>query len=334
MNYPQSKQILKKVKEANKILLNCHRGPDPDSIGSALALYRILEDMDKKIDIICPSSEIQNNLHFLENVDKIKKGVDFSKFNFLNYDLLIALDSSSWDMVTGNELVPMPRMPIIVIDHHKTNTRYGEINLVDEKVTSVGELLFLVFEDWGVKIGKEVATALLTGIVSDTGAFRFPGTGAKTLRNAGKLMEKGADKEEVVFHTLGSVDFNLLKFWGHIISKSQVDRKYKFFWSAVPYEEFVECGEIKMGKETAATQFAQIVSGTDFGFIAVEQEKGKLSISFRSRTGFDTSQIALALEGGGHLYASGASIKAPFDQAVEKLLMTCRKFAKKNVKKA
>src|SRR3989304_2761044 len=146
MNYPLSQKLLEEIKKAKKILVNCHRGPDPDSIGSALALYEILTGMGKDVRVVCPSEVSQLNLDFLENFKKIET-IDFSKFDFSDYDLFIALDSSSWDMVSENKEMKVPDISIIVIDHHKTNTKFGGINVIDDKTTSTGELLFLIFED-------------------------------------------------------------------------------------------------------------------------------------------------------------------------------------------
>jgi len=100
MNYKESKEILAEIKKAETILLNCHRGPDPDSIGSALALYGALKKLGKKVVIICPSDELPRNMKFLKNYGKILKGVDFAKFDFSKFDLFIVLDSSSWGMVS------------------------------------------------------------------------------------------------------------------------------------------------------------------------------------------------------------------------------------------
>lgn len=330
MNYRESANILKEIKKAKRILVNCHRSPDPDSIGSALGLYGVLKQLGKEVETICPSDEISQNLSFLENFDKIKFPVDFSKFDFSKFDLFIVLDSFSWDMVADSKSFTTPKLPVVVIDHHKTNTKYGDINIVDDTVTSVGELLYLVLEDCGVEINRDVATSLLTGIIGDTGVFRYPGTGAKTLMIATKLMEKGADKDEIVFNLYHSAEFELVKFWGEILRNIEIDKKYKFVWSAMPYETYKKIGSLKIGRESSASLFAQIVKDTDFGILMVEQEKQKLSISFRSRTGLDTSQIAKDLGGGGHIYASGTKIEGlPFEKAVEKVLEVARKHAKK-----
>lgn len=331
MNYKESLEILEEIKKANNILLNCHRGPDSDSIGSALAMRQVFLNLGKKVEIVCPSEELPNNLNFLEGFSEIKLGVDFGKLDYSKFDLFLTLDSSSWDQVTGLRDNPTKNIKIITIDHHLTNTKYGEINLLDGKITSTGELLFSVFEDWGVNISKNTADCLMCGIVGDTGAFRYPGAGERTFEVASRLMKLGADKDKAVHVLYRSEPYELIKFYGEVLSRVKIDKEYKFVWSAVPYEVYEKLNKPAMAKESAASLFAQVVEGTDFGFIAVEQEEGKLAISFRSRTGLNTSDIAVELGGGGHAYASGAKIEGlPFDEAVEKVLSAARKYAKKD----
>lgn len=328
MNYKESALILEKIKRAKRILINCHVGPDPDSIGSALALYGVLRNLDKEAIIICPTEINNENLYFLKNFKAIKS-VDFSKFDFSKFDLFITLDSSNWDQVLGSKSIKSPKIPTIVIDHHKTNTRFGEINLIDDKITSTGELLWHICEDWKSKIDKDTASAILTGIVGDTGAFQFPGVTIDTLNVVGELIKLGADKDEIIFHIIRTVNLELIKFWAEILKEMKIDMIGKFAWSAISNSKFRELHSPIEGKTTAASKFGEIIEGTKFGMIMVEQEKGRLSISFRSRTGFDTSKIAVALGGGGHIYASGAKVEGlPFKKAVEKVLETARKFAR------
>ena len=158
MNYKKSSLILKEVKKAKKILLNCHRGPDPDSVGSVLALYYFLSQMEKDVKIICPSG-IPYRLEYLSGFENVETDVDIDSFDFSEFDLFITMDSSSWDMVTGEKGGKLPEIPIVVIDHHETNTEYGLINLVDKKKASTAEILYFIFEDWEVKINKDIAKA-------------------------------------------------------------------------------------------------------------------------------------------------------------------------------
>ncbi len=328
MNYKESKQVLGEVKKARRILLNCHRGPDPDSIGSALAMYEVLQMMGKEVDIVCPSDEIIDSISYLKNFNKIQKDVDFLSFDFSKFDLFIALDSSSWSMVTDKVDFKKPDTKIIVIDHHATNTFYGDINIVDTKITSTSELLYLIFQDWKVKISKGVANCLLLGILGDTGIFRFPGSGQRTLRIAADLMDKGADKDKIIYQLYGSVLLSSIRFCGEVLKRVRLERKYKFVWAAIPYKIYKRLNLPTNGKEIAANLFAQVVDGTDFGFLIVENEPGRFSISFRSRSGVDTSRLAKKLGGGGHVFASGARIEGlTFDGAIEKVLKEARKFA-------
>ena len=329
MNYPESQLILDEIKKAKRILLNCHRHPDSDSIGSTLAMRQVLLKLGKEIEIICPSEDIPQSINYLVGFDEITTNVNFRKFDFSKSDLFLTLDSSSWDMVSGLKDFKPPEMKIIVVDHHLTNTLYGDINLVDTKVTSVGEMLFSIFEDWAITIEKDIADCLMAGIIGDTGAFRYPGSNSRTLYIGSKLIELGANKDKAVDAIYRSDSFELLKFYGDVLSRFQIDREYKFVWSAIPHEIYKKLKQPSLAKESAASMFTQVVEGTDFGFVAVEQELGKLSISFRSRTGFNTSEIASELGGGGHIYASGAKVELPFNEAVEKVLEVCRKYAQK-----
>ncbi len=329
MNYSLSSKILEKIKGSKNILINCHRSPDPDSIGSALALYMVLKELGKEASVICPDNAPSDSkfLPFSEEIRKIK----FEKFDFSKSDLFLVLDSASFNMVTGNPKIEMPNIPTVVIDHHKTNTNFGEINLVDPKISSTAELLYKVFQDWDVHLDRKLATALMTGILADTGVFQYPGVSTQTLDVAKHLMGLGADKDEIILNIYRSISFKKVKFWGEIIRRMEVDEEHHFVWSAVPNEVYNEHGRPGSAKESAASMFMTLVEGTDFGMIMIEEDKNNLPISFRSRTDFDVSALAAALGGGGHRAAAGATIyNLDFDKAVLKVLETARKYARKN----
>lgn len=326
MNYEKSKEIVKLIKQSNSVLINCHKDPDPDSIGSALAMCNYLQTLDKNVSIVCPSPNLYKQISYLPSYDQIRSDVDFSTLDYSKYDLMIILDTATIDRVTGNIETKSFPVKTIVIDHHKTTIGYGDINLIDAEKTSTAEILFDLFEDWNVILTKDIANCLMAGIVGDTGAFRYPKAPARTFSVVKKLIEMGADKDKAIFQIYRSEEFNTLKFWGEVLTRMIFDVDKKYVWSAIPYEVFERYHKPKNAKETAASAFVQIVEGTDFGFVAVEEEKNNLKISFRSRTGFDTSNLAMLFGGGGHVYASGASIKnMEFEKAVEHLLTTINK---------
>ena len=219
MNYSESKLILDKIKKAKRILLNCHVSPDVDSVGSALAMYEVLGKLKKKAEIVCPD-RIPHELKFLKNSLEIKP-VDFATFDFSQFDLFITLDTSGWDRVVGHKGGSLPKIPLVVIDHHDTTQNFGNLNLIDGSLSSTSELLYLIFQDWGIKIDKWVATDLLAGILGDTGVFQFPGTSVNTLKIAALLIGIGADKDEIILHLTRSLDFNLIRFTAYALESMQ-----------------------------------------------------------------------------------------------------------------
>ncbi|MEK7168630.1 MAG: bifunctional oligoribonuclease/PAP phosphatase NrnA [Patescibacteria group bacterium] len=338
MNYPESKLILEEIKKAKKILINCHKGPDPDSVGSALATYEVLKVyFQKDVTVICPD-DLPSTTLFLEKrltESLVFEKVDFDKFNLSKYDLLIALDSSSWDMVRGGGNNQELNIRTVVVDHHPTNKRYGTINLVDEVISSTAELLYFIFNDWGIDPDIEFGypyfqKSLLTGILSDTGCLKYTNVDAKTMSVVADLM-RFVDKNEVIFNLYQNNSISSLQVTGELLSKITLDKEHKFVYSVLSYSEYKKYSSEDEAKDIVSGNFIQSVENTDFGFVAVEEKPRELSISFRSRTDFDSSKIAVELGGGGHIVASGAKIRDTFfNEAVEKVLEVCRRYAKKD----
>ena len=329
MNYEESLKILEEIKKAKRVLINCHKNPDPDSVGSALAMARFVRTLGKEAKIICPT-KINSQFEFIEDFRFIEQKVNFNNINYGDYDLFIVLDSSTWDFASKMESGNLPQIKMINIDHHATNKMFGSINLVDKSLIAIAELLYMFFEDCGFEIDKKVASQLLMGIIGDSGVYRFPGTTARTLEIATKLISKGVDQNEIIKNLYFSVDFEEFKFWGKVMEEMQYDKEYNFVWVAISNEIYKKFGAVKNYKEDTATTFFQSIAGSDFGIVMIEEEKDCLNISLRSRTGLDVSQIAVELGGGGHRYAAGGGLKGlSFDKAVKKVLEVARKYAKK-----
>jgi phosphoesterase RecJ-like protein len=203
--------------------------------------------------------------------------------------------------------------------------------LKDEKTTSVGEMLYLIFKDWNVDINKNIAECLVTSIVGDTGAFAYPNTTSQTFRIIAELMDFGVDKDMIVNKIYRNEDFQMIKFWCEVLSRMQMDEEHHFVYSMIPYEIYKNFSKLDDAKAKAASVFAPIVTGTDFGFIGVEESPKFTTVSFRGRTDFDTSQIARELGGGGHKISSAVKFEGiPFNEVVEKVLAAARKYARKN----
>ena len=329
MNYKLSGKILEEIEKAGEILINCHYKPDPDGVGSALALALVLKRLGKRrVTIISPSPSLQA-LDFLEGVKEIKK-IDYSNFDFSKYDLWIIPDAANWWQITGSPSFDPPAVKIINFDHHVTNETNFPRAVVEKGLSSTCELLYNLFTDWQVKIDKPLADVLLTGIIGDTGVLKYPNVTAKTLKIVGNLMEVGADKNKIVSKIYGSISFEEIKYWGKVIEIMRKDEEGRFVWAAIDFATFEACGRPIDAGSSAASNFAAVVEDTDFGVVMTEEKEGFLSCNFRGRGGFDISMLARQLGGGGHKEAAGARIIGmDFSEAVNKVLETCRRYAKK-----
>lgn len=331
MNYEKSQAILEEIKKAKKILVNLHRYPDPDSFASAFALYYFLISLDKKVNVVLSDkSKLANDLSSLPEA-KLIKLVDFSKFKFEDYDLFISPDSAVWQQIVDDENVQICKIPITVIDHHSTNEKFGKINIVISEASSCTQVLYHFFQDCNYTITKEVADLLLLGIVTDTGAFQYASEQSDVFRVVADLIDLKANKKEIINKEFRTKQLNELNGWGYLLDKLTLDESKKFVWTSMTHDVYLKYNQPRKLTSIVAGMFSCIVENTDFGIVMVEEENGDLVVSLRSRTDFDVSKIAIALNGGGHKAAAAAKIeKMPFDKAVEKVLETARQYAKEN----
>ena len=320
--YQETEEILVKIRSCKKILLTLHRGPDPDSIGSNLALYQYLKDLGKEVDLISVD-EPSRNLSFLEGFPEIKIE-DIAEKDLSAFDLILILDSGSPEMLTYKQgFIFSNNEQVIVVDHHKTNAGYGTINLIDSSTGSVSEIIYKLLEAWGAQMSPGIATSLLTGIIGDTGSFRFESSvSPETFIVASSLLKKGARLGQAVYNLFQSTELATLKYWGVILNNLEIKESngVKFAFSAVSEDELSYVD--KSSKSGAATVFFNSVSGTEFGLL-LTQDKDAIDGSLRSRSSLDVAMVAEVCGGGGHKAAAGFRYTLDgksFDEGVRTIL--------------
>ena len=331
MNYPESSQILQLIKQSSKILVNCHSRPDADSVGSTLAMSKFLEKQNKEVLVICPD-ELPPSLEFLKNSYNLNfKKIRYADFDFTDWDMFICLDSADWKRVSGDSGFAKPDLPTVVIDHHKTNTKYGKINLIDPDIAATGQLLYKLFSDFEFNdFNKSIATGMLTAIFGDTGALRFPEADEDTFKAALHLI-KLADKNEIIFNLYQKYELQSVELWGEIMKNMQINPEYRYIWSEVDKDTFKRYGSPKGSKSEIEDIFFQSIKGTDFGMTIVEESEGYVGVSLRSRTGFDVSSIAAKLDGGGHRWAAAGRVHG---KSLSKAVQYIHEITQKEIAKA
>lgn len=320
--------IYEKILKANRILLNLHHSPDGDSVGCNLAMMWYLKSINKDFSLISGDSSIPMNFSKLPGFKKIVNKnifeVDLNKF-----DLYIVLDSSSTDQITKIRPLDLRnKIETIVIDHHGSNLLFGDINLVDKNSPATSQIIYQLFLKWKVKINYEMATALMIGIYSDTGGFKFSQTDTLTFKIASELAKISTDYHKYVFEMENNNTAGKFKFLG--LAYDSIENYYhnNVALTAVSHEDIVNAniGNEDISSSDLSSSLKSVV-GWNIGISMVERDSSKVIVSIRTRDSyrFDLTKIVQALdrkygEGGGHPAAAGCALYLPLLDAKKYLL--------------
>ncbi len=290
------------INDSHRILLTMHERMDGDDGGALLAMGHQLEKMGKVVTYAIKKG-VPPALSFLPGSEKIQDDIDHH-----NFDLLITFGCSS-KVRCGSEKVMSLDVPIVNIDHHPDNSQFGHVNVVDHKKSSVAELIyeFFLFNNW--VITKEVATCLLTGIITDTGSFMHSNTQSSTMDAAAELMRKGAHISKIIKNTYNSKSPQVLKAWGKAMENSYYDKKNKIIYSVMTEKDLAEFKNLPGAAFEGFTETLNTMPEAKFAMF-LRQDGPIIKGSLRSDPfkNIDVSKIAHAFGGGGHKLASGFSV--------------------------
>lgn len=292
------------VAKAKTILITTHARPDSDAVGSVLALKLALTKIGKTITAHTPD-EPADFLKFLAGYEQIQKG----KLDVNQFDLIIALDHSELKRTGLADEIRASGKPVIAIDHHITSDRYGTVALVISDAAATCEIVAEVIPALGIDLDAEIATALLCGIVGDTGSFQHSNVNAHVMQTSSKLMELGANLRAVMRSMYGGRSLSALRITGRALERVQANPKTGAAISIITHQDLEECGAT-VDDLAGVVNLLNSIPETSFSFLLTEYEKGKLKGSLRSEPEkeVDVSQIAKMFGGGGHKLASGFEV--------------------------
>jgi phosphoesterase RecJ-like protein len=322
---------VKLIRQANHILLICHVAPDGDAIGSLLGLGLGLEFLSKSSTRAC-ESQPPAKFGFLRGFETITSAPDHDAC-----DLVISLDSSDPGRM-GNVYDPdrLAGIPLINLDHHVTNLDFGDINLVDTSAASTAEVVLNLLDHLGIPIGPhpdalfaDIATCLLTGIVTDTVGFRTANVTPQVMQATVRLMQAGASLAQVTHWSFNQRPLAELSLLARGLGRLQAQ-------DGLAWSEITLADRRAVGLDN--TDSAKRAANGDAGLVGmlartrevhiaavfVEKEHNRVEISFRADPGFDVSQLALSLGGGGHPAASGCTIDGSLEAVKARVLPLLR----------
>jgi phosphoesterase RecJ-like protein len=302
-------QVLHHITERRHFLVTSHTRPDGDAIGSTLALALILRKMGKSAEIVFGDSVpvIYRPLPHAETI------VHTSRVNG-SYDAAIILEC---DSVLRTRLQGLEEHFLINIDHHQTSKPFADVNWIDPSACAVAEMVFRLALAAGVKITPEIATCLYTAVLTDTGAFCYSPTSARTFELAKLLVEHGADPARIAQNVYFSSPTSKMRLLGAALSN--LHREGIVAWMSVTRQDMHRCGALEEDCE-GLVNYALGIAGVEVAVFFRETNDQRVRISMRSKGAVNVAGIAEKFGGGGHECASGFSVPGGLRAAEEKVL--------------
>ena len=307
-------QIKGALESAQHITVVTHERPDGDAIGSLLGLARALR-LEREGVLAVLRDGMPGRFEFLPESGEVSRKLPSVT------DLIILVDCSEAER-SGFLPTDFPRTIDLNIDHHPTNTNFGQMNLVEPARASTTEILQVHMEEWGLKIDTGVAECLLTGLVTDTIGFRTGNVSPEVLRVAGELMQAGANLSEIYDRALNRRDLISMRYWGRGLS--HLEQKNGIIWTSLSLDDRKAVGY--PGPDDADL-INILTTADDFqvALIFVEQSDGAVKVSWRSHPDVDVSEIATSFGGGGHAQAAGAVVAGGLDEVQRRVLEATRR---------
>ena len=307
--------IKEEIYNAKNIVILTHDIPDGDAIGRSLAMYLGLKQIGKDADVVIP--KYSKTYAFLPSAQEIKK-----EGRMENYDLAIALDCGDIKRLNGFANYFEYANCKISIDHHEANTMFADYNFINPSAPACCQILITVLKALGIEITKDIGTCLLTGIITDTGGFKYQSVKAETFEFAAELLNRGVNVSNIyrkVLQTITKEKFELRKIAMNRIELLE-EGKIAFTYITRKDEE-----ETKSEDHDGIVEMGRDIEGVEISIFLREVDENSYKISLRSNENVNVSDICLLFNGGGHMRAAGGTITGlPFEKAKEKIILECK----------
>ncbi len=303
-------KALELIEKSRYILIITHVNPDPDSIGSALALSNLFHENKIKHKVFNISSDLPQNLDFIPRFEKITDQLPAF------FDLAISVDCGTYKRL-GFELDSS--IPLINFDHHKSNNSFGAVNIVDPQKSSTAELVFEFFKHNGLYITKNSATALYVGIYDDTLAFSLGRCDELTFEKINFLVECGASPSEIANKLLRRDSLAKYRIIPKVLDSLELFKEGEVASIIAKEEWFKQTGAHNRDCEDALDMIMSIAIVRIAIFVRITN--GVARVSLRSKGQIDVSKIAGEFGGGGHFNAAGCTIETLDVQKAKEIVL-------------
>ena len=328
------KSVTKLFSEKRNIIFIPHSSPDADALGSCLALYHFF-NQENEVNIISPNeyTEILNFLPGSENILNFERDKEKCEDIINKGDVIFTLDFNSLGRARNlSSLISKSSATTIMIDHHENPDNYADITISNSKMSSTCEMVYdFICSIDKSKIDNKIATCIYTGIVADTGSFRFPSTTSKTLKVGSELINHGVNVTEIFEKLHNNFQFNRLKLLGSTINNFKRISGLPVVYTSITDND-QKVNNFKKGDSEGFVNFGLSVADILCSVLFIEKkDEGLIKISFRSKGDFKVNIFASKyFNGGGHEHASGGISKLSLQETEKKFISDIKKYIKEN----
>ncbi|HEV8516133.1 MAG TPA: DHH family phosphoesterase [Candidatus Limnocylindrales bacterium] len=314
------REVVESIRGARTVLAVCHENPESDALGSALGIALAVEQLGGRATPVC-SDPVPEMYEFMPQIARFRREPDPA----LAYDLIVVSDCGDLTRVgavLSEQAELFGRLPVVNIDHHLSNPRFGTVDWVDAGAAATCEMVTLLMPALGIPLDAAegaIAAALIAGIVIDTANFMHPSTTARTLRAAAELVAAGAPLAETARLIYRSKPAQQLKLFGFVLARLRQEGGGRVVWSTMTEADLRTAGARSEHSEGIVDLLSQAIGAEVVVLLKEAGETTRLSIR-TVEGGVDATQLAGLFGGGGHARAAGATVALPLEKAIEPVI--------------
>lgn len=314
-------EIEEQVKIAKTIAIFTHENPDGDAIGSSLATYMLLKSFGKQVDVIIPV--IPDTYKFLPCSEESIREAEEGKV----YDLAVALDCADIKRLDDLTGAYEAAKVTVNIDHHSSNTMFADYNYVNPVAPACAQIVTSICQLLGVEINKEVGTALLTGIITDTGGLRYDGVTAETYEFVADILKKGVKVSKVYNQAFAAITREKFEIKKLATNRLEFIEDGKIAYTYITKKDMEE-HNVSISDLDGIVEIGRDIQGVEVSVFLYEREDG-FKASLRSNEYVNCADVCLLFGGGGHIKASGCTLPYSLEESKEKMLTEVKRVIKK-----
>ena len=312
------RRVADTLRGARRIASLCHENPDADTLGAAIAVALIAEQLGKEYEIVCadPPAPMYAFLPRFDQIVSVPSGLA---------DVAVVCDAATLERIgpiASTYAAWLSRTAIVNIDHHATNLGFGIANLVDATAAATCEIVAALLPELGIEPDAELATALLSGIVRDTNGFADASTSPRTLRQAAGLVEAGAPLAAIHRTILDEMPYARMLLWGRLLHDLGQRHDGRVIFACLTQAMLDETNTTQPDADGIAEFIAQ-AKGADIALLLRELDADATRVSIRTTAAVSAAAIARPFAGGGHVRRAGCTVPAALQDAVVRVLEVC-----------